>query len=220
MRIVVIGCSHGRHLNLDIPPGDALIHTGDYSRRGDRSDAIDFLKWFEKQPHPIRAFLGGNHDGHSEEHPEDFAALIEQYAPSCYYLHDRTLELGGLKWHGSNYTPAFFDWWWNAERGPVIAAEWDKIPTDTQILITHGPAHGHLDLVPAEYVQNGRDRHQGCHDLRRTIDERLKSLKLHAFSHLHSQGCQTEVVSGVAYVNGAVVGEDYKVRGQIQVIDL
>jgi Icc-related predicted phosphoesterase len=107
-----------------------------------------------------------------------------------------------------------------ANRGAPIRQHWDLIPTDTQILVTHGPAYGHLDLVPAEYVQNGRDRHQGCEELRKTIDERLKGLRLHAYSHLHSEGCQTKVVNGVTFVNGSVVGEDYRVRGQIQVVNL
>ena len=219
LSIAVVGCSHGQHTKLTIPLADVLVHTGDYSRRGDESDAISFLKWFESQPHAIRIFCCGNHERFAETRPKAFAELVAQHAPSCHYLHDRSIELGGLKWYGANWTPEFCNWHFMARRGLEIREHWDLIPEDTQVLITHGPSYGRLDLVPAEYVENGRDRHQGCEELSEAI-KRLKDLKAHLHSHLHSQGCQTEVIDGVTYVNAAVVDEDYRVRGEIQVIHL
>lgn len=219
-KIIVLGCSHGRHSQLVVPDGDVLIHTGDYSPRGTQADAIAFLKWFESQPHQHRLWVEGNHDAYAERHPTEFAALAKEHAPSCHRLFDSGVEIEGIKFFGSPFTPTFMNWSFMANRGEQIRQHWNLIPDDTQILVTHGPAYGHLDLVPAEYVQNGRDRHQGCHDLREVIDTRLKQLKCHLFSHLHSQGCQTEVVDGVTFANAAVVGEDYRVRGQIQVIDI
>lgn len=216
---VCLGCSHGRHHQLKVPNGQVLIHTGDYSRRGDRSDAIDFLKWLEARPHKHRLFCDGNHDGHSQEHPDDFAALVKQYAPSCHYLNGTGIELDGIKYFGSSWSPAFMDWWWNAERGPVIAAHWAKIPDDTHVLITHGPPRGHLDLiVPGLF--SGPDLHEGCDDLRDTINLRLSKLLLSCFSHLHFQGCQQESMNGIVYVNAAVVDDGYSIRGDIQIVDI
>ena len=220
MRIVCAGCSHGRHSQLVVPEGNTLIHTGDYSRRGDKWDAIDFLKWLESQPHRHKIFVDGNHDGYSEDCPDGMRSLIAEHAPSCHYLNDSGVTLDGVRFWGSPVTTFFLDWWWNRKRGPEIRAHWDLIPDDTQVLVTHGPAYGHLDLVSAEYVENGRDRHQGCADLKTTIETRLSKLKCHAFSHLHSQGNQTEVVDGITYINASVVGEDYRVRGDIQVVDI
>lgn len=217
--LAIIGCSHGRHLNLDVPNADCLLHTGDYSRRGDKSDAIDFLRWLESQPHRHKVFTNGNHDGYSEDYPREFAELVAQYAPSCHYLCDSGVTIEGLRFWGSPVSPFFLDWWWNRQRGSDIQRHWDKIPGDTQVLVTHGPPLGRLDLIMPEYGAD-RDLHQGCGNLRTTIDERLKSLRISAFSHLHYQGCQTEIVNGVIYVNGAVVDDGYSLRGDIQVVTL
>lgn len=221
MKIVLIGCSHGKHLNLTLPTGDILVHSGDFSRRGDESDAISFLKWFEKQPFKERVFVCGNHERYAEAYPDAFASLVAQHAPSCHYLHDRSLILGGLKWHGSNYTPFFNNWHFMSARGAAMQAHWDKIDSDVDVLLTHGPAMGRLDLIEPEYGAD-RDLHQGCGNLRTTIDGRLKRLKYHFFSHLHYQGCQQETVDGVTYVNAAVVDDDYRLRpmSSIQVVEI
>lgn len=219
MKMVVIGCSHGRHAQLIVPQGDVLVHTGDFSRRGDESDAISFLKWFEAQPHEHKVFVAGNHDGFTQQNPQTFAHLVNQHAPSCHYLHEKAVEIGGLKWFGSNWTPEFCNWYWMSERGPDMMAHWDKIPDDTQVLITHGPARDHLDLIIPS-IFNEFASHEGCDDLKATIDGRLKDLKLSCFSHLHYQGCQQETVNGITYVNASVVDDGYSIRGDIQVIQL
>lgn len=219
MRIAIIGCSHGRHAQLKVPEADMLIHTGDYSRRGDQSDAISFLKWLEAQPHKHKVFVDGNHDHFSQLHPKVFAELVAEEAPSCHHLCDSGVILDGYHLYGSPWSPTFGRWYWNADRGDTIQAHWDKIPLDTQTLITHGPAMGHLDLIMPT-LDGERDLHQGCANLRTTIDERLHMLQLHAFSHLHYEGCQTKVANGVTYVNGAVVDDGYSIRGQIQVVDI
>lgn len=222
MKIAIFGCPHGRHDQLTIPDADILICTGDYTRVDRQSDVTEFLTWFAKQPHAHKILIAGNHNRMAEDNPVLFLRLLKECAlpHRITYLQDGGTEIMGLKIWGSPVSPSFCDWAFNRDRGAPIRAHWDLIPDDTQILVTHGPAYGHLDLVPAEYVQNGRDRHQGCHDLREVIDTRLKRLKLHCHSHLHSEGCQTKVVNGVTFVNGAVVGEDYRVRGQIQVVNL
>lgn len=221
MRIVCIGCSHGRHLNLTLPSGDTLIHTGDYSRRGDESDVRSFLKWLEAQPFKHRVFVDGNHDGFSEEYPESMRYMVAEIAPSVHYLNDSGVILDGLRFWGSPVTPYFLDWWWNRQRGPKIQKHWDKIPDDIQVLVTHGPALGHLDLIMPGFASD-RDEHQGCGNLRTTIDGRLKQLKLHTFSHLHYEGCTNKTEKGVIYVNAAVVDDGYTLRpmGQIQVVEI
>ncbi len=219
LSICAIGCSHGRHDQLVLPKADVLVHTGDFSRRGDESDAREFLKWLESQPHKHRIAVAGNHDRLSFTDPARFAQLVAEYAPSCHYLCDSGVEIEGVRFHGAPWTPRFLKWYWMAERGEAIQAHWDKIPTDTQVLVTHGPAMGHLDLIMPAMGEVG-DYHQGCANLRLTIDERLHKLQAHLFSHLHYQGCMTKVEKGVTYINAAVVDDGYSIRGQIQVVEI
>jgi len=61
---------------------------------------------------------------------------------NCIYLEDSSTTVHGYKIYGSPWTPYFFGWAFNAQRGKECAEIWSKIPTDTEILITHGPPHG------------------------------------------------------------------------------
>ena len=64
----------------------------------------------------------------------------------------------GYKFYGSPWSPTFYNWGFNADRGPDILKWWKKIPTETDILITHGPPHKILDKC-----MNGFPA--GCKDL-------------------------------------------------------
>lgn len=73
--------------------------------------------------------------------------------------------------------PEFCDWAFNLPRGDKCLEKWKAIPTDTDILITHGPPIGHGDLCMT------RER-AGCVDLLHEIQTRIKP-KYHVFGHIH-----------------------------------
>ena len=91
---------------------------------------------------------------------------------NAIYLEDSGVVIDGLKFWGSPWTPEFFDWAFNARRGLQLFDKWQKIPLDTDVLITHGPPAGILDLV----VTRQGEAQVGCNDLLRRIHE-LKKLK-------------------------------------------
>lgn len=135
---------------------------------------------------------------------------------NMHYLEDSGVELDGVKFWGSPVQPEFYDWSFNRQRGAQIAAHWALIPDDTQVLITHGPAYGHLDAV----VRRDGLIPQGCEQLRKTIDHRLKNLQAHIFGHLHYQGGQRYEKDRVIYVNAALVDERYAMTRDPQVIEI
>ena len=48
----------------------------------------------------------------------------------------------------SPWQPRFNDWAFNLDRGrKELAARWDAIPDDADIVVTHGPAYGFGDLT-------------------------------------------------------------------------
>ncbi len=195
--------------------GDLLICAGDICSHGTLNNAIDFMAWFADQPHQHKVFIAGNHDKVFEVAPDRVVV-----PHGIHYLNDSGVTIEGLNIWGSPVQPRFLDWSFNRDRGAAIQAHWDLIPTNTHILVTHGPAMGYLDLIMPSILNEGRDYHQGCANLRLTIDERLRELRLHVFGHLHYQGCQTEIANGVTYVNAAVVDDGYSLRGEIQVVDI
>ena len=190
--IVCIADTHELHREVDVPPGDILIHAGDFTMFSKNAAAIsDFNEWLGELPHKWKIVVPGNHEFFLEAEPSR-RSLISNAA---VLIHER-IEIMGLKVWGSPITSlhggAF------GKSSPVDRAKlYDLIPMDTNILITHGPPHGILDYTP-QMVQ-----HSGCPGLRDAV-EHLKP-QLHLFGHVHGAhgmlACEETV-----FVNAALLG--------------
>jgi Icc-related predicted phosphoesterase len=200
-----------------MPDGDVLIHSGDWTSKGSERHTVEFLEWFEAQRYPHKLFIAGNHDFYPENEPSAFRKLVALHAPSCTYLEDESVVIDGYKFHGSPVSPWFCDWAFNRFRGKQIQMHWDLIPSDTEVLITHGPVYGHGD----ELSKWGSDpgAHVGCANLLETINTRLKDLKLHVSGHIH-EGAGTYQHGNVTLVNASVLDEHYRMRHAPTVIAL
>lgn len=221
LRVIAISDTHERHSQVTVPPGDLLIHCGDFTNRGSMDAVKSFLDWFMAHPHPNKCFILGNHETtFSGNGSHKYFNLVKKTLDSkTHFLHNSSAEIEGFKIYGSPVTPFFCGWAFNYNRGKDIAAEWAKIPLDTNILITHGPPYGILDLVEDTLSNRGRDLHQGCQDLRTTI-QKLPQLKLSLHGHLHTCGGQTEVIDGITYGNAAICTEQYDPTNKAIVIDI
>lgn len=221
MRLVCLSDTHGSHYDITPPHGDVLIHCGDFSTYGHREDTVDFLRWFAKWDHPTKILIAGNHDKLPYERLRVFNELLAEHAPEVIYLNDSTVDIGGLWFHGSPYTPAFLDWYFMADRGPDIQRHWDMIPDDVNVLITHGPSMGIHDGLPHDFLNPELGRHHvGCANLDVTIRERLKSLKVHLHGHVHLHAGTKTMRDGVLYANVSVLGEGYDVVGGATVVEV
>lgn len=220
-KIVLISDTHGRHEELGVlPEGNILIHAGDCTNDIGRKSLREFLIWFNAQSHAHKLLVAGNHDGAFEKWPDLAKAMVKEFAPSVHYLQDEQIVIDGIKIWGSPVQPEFLNWHFNRQRGAEIKRHWDMIPDNTDILITHGPAHGHLDLLTPDCFGNGANDRAGCKDLRETIDSRLKKLKLHVFGHLHYQGGKYKIENNITYVNAAVVNDGYIVCQKPIVVEI
>jgi predicted phosphohydrolase len=209
MRIVCMSDTHLAHLRerIDVPDGDLLIHAGDGTWKGTPREIDEFLGWLGSLPHPHKVLVAGNHDCLFEKRPADARARVPM---SVRYLEDGSTVVGGLKIYGSPWQPEFLEWAFNLPRGPRLREKWDLIPTDTDILVTHGPPEGILDETPSgEPV--------GCRDLRRAV-ERVRP-KLHVFGHIH-HAYGTKVVGPTRFVNASVCDEAYRAANAPVVVDL
>jgi Icc-related predicted phosphoesterase len=220
-RIVAISDTHQLHNYISIPDGDILIHSGDFTSQGQDQSIIDFINWFNNQPHKYKVFIAGNHEENLDKGPHRARKLniIDSFVsknPNLFYLENSAATINNLKFYGSPVTPFFFNWAWNVNRGPEIANVWSLIPDDTEILITHGPPYGILDLVLSP---NGRDPHQGCADLLNKVLI-LDKLKLHVFGHLHYQGGNQTQAYGKTFANAAILDDSYAPIHKPVVIDI
>lgn len=206
MRLVFLSDTHLRHADIEVPDGDVVIHTGDFTTRGSRDECRWFLDWYVRLPHRHKVVIAGNHDFLAERDPAAFRALVP---PGVSYLEDEEIELDGLRIWGSPVTPWFHDWAFNRQRGEEIARHWAKIPERVDVIAVHGPPRDVLDLT----VHGDR---VGCADLATRIAE-VKP-RIVAFGHIHEDAGVVER-AGVVYVNSCVLDVRYRIANRPVVID-
>lgn len=216
MRLVCLSDTHKMHKQVSIPDGDVLIFAGDMCGRGSSKSARRFAKWMGSHSHKYKILVAGNHDQCLEQ-GERFILRQEFKDLGITYLEHEPENIEGVKFFGSPYQPEFMSWAFNKTRGEELKRLWSFIPNDTEILITHGPPMGTLDLVDnIRSRQNGE--HVGCEELANRIQE-LKSLKVHIFGHIHC-GYGLIIKDGVHYINASICTEEYKPTNIPIVLDL
>jgi len=217
-RITVISDTHTRHGLIpltDLPGGDILIHAGDIMNSGyNRNDIWDFCHWFQSlKQYEDKVFIAGNHDRMFENHPEDVKGYLKKF-PLIDYLEDEQLTLyfdgpngdhteDNIRIYGSPWQPEFYSWAFNLPKNGIeLAAKWEAIPSNTDILVTHGPAFGTLDTVA------GRPWDAlGCELLAERIA--IVKPKIHICGHIHS-GYGYEFKNGTHFFNASVLDEAYE----------
>jgi Icc-related predicted phosphoesterase len=208
LKFVAISDTHGKHAGLKIPSGDVLIHAGDISMKGDKDEVADFLMWFSKQNFAHKILIAGNHDFYFEREPEE---VIQQLLPKdIIYLNDSAVTVNGLKIWGSPITPWFFSWAFNRHRGDPIKKHWSLIPTDTDILITHGPVFRILDkTLDGQYV--------GCKDLFNKIQDIKPAV--HICGHIHEAYGSVDKY-GIKFINASILNARYELVNSPIVFEL
>ena len=208
LKITFMSDTHTKHnqIKKDLPGGDILIHAGDMSSMGYKHEIENFCKWFDGlDNYDNKVFIAGNHDWGFQNHPEQTKEIIEFYK-NITYLEDQLDMIGQttedmVKIWGSPWQPEFYNWAFNLPRnGESLKAKWDLIPTDIDILITHGPAWGYVDKVI------GQTQNLGCE----LLADRIKVVKpkIHVCGHIHSAyGYYFD--GDTHFINAAVLSENY-----------
>jgi len=204
VRIVCISDTHEQHERIVVPNGDMLICAGDVTANGSTIALQRFGRWMQQQPHAHKILIAGNHDWCFERNGQSLLP------PDIHYLQDSAIVIAGLRVWGSPWQPRFYDWAFNLDRGPRLAAKWALIPADTDILVTHGPPMGTLDLTP-------RGDRAGCEALAARL-EHLR-VRLHVFGHIHLSYGVVER-GGRISVNASICDEGYRAANAPVVVEL
>lgn len=182
MKIWFISDTHCQHEQLEVPDVDLVVHCGDESDSGNawmnEPEARAFLDWYAALAIPAKIFVPGNHSTAIEKglvQPSDY--------PTIQFLIHQQTQWMGFKIFGSPYTPQFFDWAYMKPREELDPI-WQTIPDDTDILITHGPPKGHMDVT--RDMDTRALVHVGSKSLRKHVENRIKP-KIHAFGHIHDE---------------------------------
>lgn len=210
--IVAVSDLHG-HLP-ELPKCDIVIIAGDMSpaieqnKWGDEVKSwweVDFKCWIADLKCRYVIAIAGNHDFICQAHPEIPKGLISRNEKAEYnkwhYLQDEGVELMGLYFWGTPWQPPFFDWAFNLPE-PELAVIFKLIPTMTDVLITHGPPQGILDITP-------RMDSAGSSALRHRLDSERLQPQVHIFGHIHSSYGAVSI-AGTRYFNAALTDERYR----------
>lgn len=194
MRIVCISDTHELHRELELPPGDLLIHAGDFTFWGkSRRAIVDFNDWLGTQPHRHKVVVPGNHEYMLEADPS-----VARLVTNATLLSNKAVELDGVQIWGSPLTPSYGGAF-GRSNAPDRIRVYNSIPADTDILVTHGPPYGVLDHT-VEYPGPAGDP-----ELRDAVI-RIRP-KLHVFGHIHA-GYGTHPTQHTMFVNAALFGLD------------
>jgi Icc-related predicted phosphoesterase len=191
--------------DIETPPADLLIVGGDMTDTGAPSQLLWFKNWLAKQPQRHKVWIAGNHERGLEESPEWANKIAEE--TGTVYLNDSSIVIEGFSIWGSPITPTFFNWAFMADRGAPIRKHWNKIPQGLDILVTHGPPFGCLDLTP-------RGIRAGCEELLDVIKTMEQPPRVHIFGHIHGAYGRTMLRSDqgseIAMINASVCDEGYQ----------
>lgn len=220
----------------DYPEADFLIVAGDFlgnywpgrGAHGEIAQQLNELEALDRLCGQLKYegvykevfIVAGNHDWCFEKSNK----LSRNRIKNAVYLQDEAVNVGTpeggiVKIYGTPWQPFFCDWAFNFPdhyadffRARAHARRcWDLIPEDTQILITHGPAHGILD-------ETYEGLHVGCTWLKERL-QHLPHLRLHVCGHIHHSRGQKKIGSTL-FVNAAICGEDYAPTNPIQVVKI
>ena len=147
----------------------------------------DFNGWLGELPHRYKVVVPGNHDLLLEE-PRNRSLIT-----NATLLVNSGVKIEGLRIWGSpvNLDGIAFRMTKPEERN----RHWARIPNALDILITHGPPLGILD------VETGEQNHSGDPELLEAVN-RVKP-RLHVFGHIHG-GYGSKATEPTRFVNAAL----------------
>ncbi|RIA91774.1 Metallo-dependent phosphatase-like protein [Glomus cerebriforme] len=191
-------CMSDTHNSIDpnkyqVPDGDIFIHAGDMTRVGMIEEVRETVNWIKSLPHEHKVVIAGNHDltldetfyeknwnrfHYNKEDSNEAINIIKNAGHGIVYLYENsfTIPHKGIQIWGSPWTPEFYEWAFNGQRGQFLKEKWGQIPQTTHILMTHGPPNNILD-------KTYKGDNVGCKDLLERIEE-IKPY-VHVFGHIH-----------------------------------
>lgn len=184
MNITLVSDTH--RLHEDLPPlhGDLLIHCGDF----EDTAALDL--WFAELEFEKIVVVGGNHDYDAFEKWQEG----QQVFFHADFLVDQSIDFRGLKIYGSPWVSELEGAAFSLTHDEMIET-WNAIPDQTDILVTHVPPYGILDLARS-------GDHWGCQALRNRVEDLC--LRFHSFGHVHASYGRDDV-AGITFYNASAI---------------
>jgi Icc-related predicted phosphoesterase len=190
MKICAISDLHG-NLNMELDKDiDILTVSGDICPCRGSHHPVEQLHWINnhfipwaRQAAKHTVFIAGNHDFVFEKMMKDNGeeAFRKSLPKNVHYLRDSKVTIKGVKIYGTPWTPIFYDWAFMRSEED-LNEKFNKIPGGMDIVISHGPAKGHNDIVLAH--PHRADEHLGSSALYANISRAMP--KWLFVGHIHT----------------------------------
>lgn len=168
MKIIATSDFHS-NFNYSIPKADTIIIAGDITELGIEEEWDKASEFIQSLPHKYKLIIPGNHDFNIELLKLDNNSML---------LVDQEVTIEGLKFYGCPWTRGDSCWAYSTRDKKVLREKYGKIPLDTNILISHMPPYGILDICV------NTNQSEGSSALLSKIN-RLPNLRYHIFGHFH-----------------------------------
>jgi Icc-related predicted phosphoesterase len=216
LSFVVLSDTHNHHDRIfdNIIPGDVLIVTGDFTKRGTLIELGNFNTFLGqvklKYGFKYIVLIAGNHDINLDPrfNPSIEESIGTLLSNVTHYLCNSFVIIEGIKIYGTPYTNCR-----GAYGSSNLNSVWELIPDDTDVVLTHCPPKNILDLawVPKQESSDVCDichkshkyyEHWGSDTLKHHILNRVKP-KLHIFGHVHDHYGDVKI-DGTQFINSAL----------------
>lgn len=202
MKILHISDTHGFHKQLpQLPEADVLVHSGDITWSGAENEALDFLNWLIEQPFQHKVFIAGNHDDCLYQ-AEEIIGLPD----NIHFLQNSGAEIEGVRFYG---LPLFMLDYCTDRYNSLI----QDIPTNTDIVISHQPPKGVLDMTD---YGSGMASHGSEQLLQRILHIRPI---LHLFGHEHSANGMV-IRDDIIFSNSSILDDKYELKFSPRLIEI
>jgi Icc-related predicted phosphoesterase len=180
-----ISDTHGHHGMLDIPYDiDVVVFSGDESNTKDYTNAnetLDFIEWFSSLYIETKIMIAGNH---SAAIYNKWVRRSEIEEKGIIYLENESTTVNRIKYFGTPYSPTFHEWFFMKDRGKMHKV-WDLMDKDVDVIISHGPPKGILDL---SVNPDGSLDLCGDGNLKTRLMKKEFNPKAVLFGHIHNVG--------------------------------
>lgn len=220
MKILCISDTHNQHKGVDllgVEDIDIVCYAGDFTNFGKKHEITRFVHWFTQIPVKYRILVAGNHELSlddkyvSTESCKKTLNIIKKEVQSIVknndkliYLENSSVVIDGIHIYGSPHTlgKQATKWAFQLETDKEVHEAWAKIPSTTDVLITHTPPYKIMD-------KNHNEEHKGCPVLANVVKNRIKP-RIHLFGHIHCNNGIKER-GGTTYINASVVGTNHDI---------
>lgn len=218
IKAVIISDTHSKEKDIkwfknkeNINKVNMVIHCGDFSHNKETFDK--FIKWYANLEIEYKILIAGNHDTEIAENGYEWMKKLCDYY-GIIYLQDTSIEIEDIKFHGSPWSNEYGDW-------PFMTNDieldnyWQKIPNDTNVLITHGPAYKKCDSLN----QDINEPNVGSHSLNLKINK-LNNLKYHFVGHIHDAGGEINQDKKYITYNASIMNYWFKPENEPYIFEL